>query len=108
MKGYLKTGAADEALEGAEWPQDVVARWEYVLTALEADPSTLARELDWVAKRELLEAYRDRHDLDWTTPKLKLIDLQYHDVDPDRGLYHRSSPADASNGSSPTTRSPTR
>jgi proteasome accessory factor A len=89
VKGYLKTGAADEALEGAGWPQDVVARWEYVLTELEADPSTLARELDWVAKRELLEAYRDRHDLDWSSPKLKLIDLQFHDVDPERGLYHR-------------------
>jgi proteasome accessory factor A len=89
IKSYLKTGAADEALEGAEWPQDVVARWEYVLSALESDPSTLARELDWVAKRELLEAYRERHDLDWNSPKLKLIDLQYHDVDPDRGLYHR-------------------
>ncbi len=59
VKGYLKTGRADEAVEDAEWPDEVVARWEYVLTALEADPSTLARELDWVAKRELLEAYRD-------------------------------------------------
>ena len=89
VKGYLKGGAADEALEGAEWPQDVVARWEYVLTQLEGDPSTLARELDWVAKRELLEGYRERHGLEWGDPKLKLIDLQYHDVDPERGLYYR-------------------
>jgi proteasome accessory factor A len=89
VKGYLKTGAADEALEGAGWPQEVVARWEYVLTQLEADPATLSRELDWVAKRELLEGYRERHGLEWGDSKLKLIDLQYHDVDPERGLYYR-------------------
>ena len=89
VKGYLKTGAADEALEGADWPNEVVARWEYVLTQLEADASTLARELDWVAKRELIEAYRERSDLAWDDPKLQLIDLQYHDVDPDRGLYNK-------------------
>lgn len=89
VKGYLKTGGAAEALEGEEWPDEVVSRWEYVLTALEADPSTLARELDWVAKRELLEGYRERHGLEWTSPKLRLIDLQYHDVDPERGLYYR-------------------
>jgi proteasome accessory factor PafA2 len=89
VKGYLKTGGAAEALEDAEWPDEVVARWEYVLTALEADPATLARELDWVAKRELLEGYRERHGLEWTSPRLRLIDLQYHDVDPERGLYYR-------------------
>ncbi|MGH2760428.1 MAG: depupylase/deamidase Dop [Actinomycetota bacterium] len=87
VKGYLKTGRADEAVEGAEWPDEVVARWEYVLSGLEADPRSLARELDWVAKLELLEAYRERHGLGWTSPKLRLIDLQYHDVDPERGLY---------------------
>jgi hypothetical protein len=39
--------------------------------------------------RTALEAYRDRHDLAWEDPKLRLIDLQYHDVDPARGLFHR-------------------
>lgn len=89
VKGYLKTGRAAEALEGAEWPDEVASRWEYVLTALEGDPSSLARELDWVAKLELLEAYRERHGLGWEDPKLRLIDLQYHDVDLERGLFGR-------------------
>ena len=89
VKGYLKTGGAAEALEDAEWPDEVVSRWEYILTALEGDPRSLARELDWVAKLELLDGYRERHNLEWSSPKLKLIDLQYHDVDPDRGLYYR-------------------
>jgi hypothetical protein len=49
----------------------------------------LHRELDWVAKYRLLEAYRERDGLDWNDHKLRLIDLQYHDVRRDRGLYHR-------------------
>jgi Pup amidohydrolase len=89
VKAYLKTGAHEEALEGATWPQDVVAKWEYILSGLETDPATLARELDWVAKRDLLEAYRERGGLEWNDPKLKLIDLQFHDVDPERGLYYK-------------------
>jgi proteasome accessory factor A len=49
----------------------------------------LHRELDWVAKYRLLEAYRQRDGLGWDDPKLRLIDLQYHDVRRERGLYHR-------------------
>ncbi|HSJ51369.1 MAG TPA: depupylase/deamidase Dop [Actinomycetota bacterium] len=69
--------------------QEVVDRWEAVLTGLEDDPMQLHRELDWVAKLRLLEGYRDRDGLDWGDPKLRLIDLQYHDVRRDKGLYHR-------------------
>jgi proteasome accessory factor A len=68
---------------------DVLQRWEATLTALEEDPMNLARELDWVAKYRLLEAYRERDALDWGDPKLALIDLQYHDVRRDRGLYYK-------------------
>jgi proteasome accessory factor A len=68
---------------------DVLQRWEAVLTALEDEPLSLHRELDWVAKYRLLEGYRTRDGLDWNDPKLRLIDLQYHDVRRDKGLYHR-------------------
>ena len=68
---------------------DVLERWEEVLIGLEDDPMQLSRELDWVAKHRLLEGYRERHGLDPSDPKLRLIDLQYHDVARDRGLYHR-------------------
>jgi proteasome accessory factor A len=68
---------------------EVVERWEAVLTALEDDPMQLHRELDWVAKYRLLEGYRQRDGLDWDDHKLRLIDLQYHDVRRDKGLYHR-------------------
>ncbi|MGH2576253.1 MAG: depupylase/deamidase Dop [Actinomycetota bacterium] len=69
--------------------RDVLQRWENVLSALESDPLSLQRELDWVAKYRLLESYRERDGLAWSDPKLRLIDLQYHDVRTDRGLYYR-------------------
>jgi len=67
----------------------VLARWESVLTRLERDPFSCADELDWVAKLKLLESYRERDGLDWDDAKLHLIDLQYADLRPEKGLYHR-------------------
>ncbi|HET6626934.1 MAG TPA: depupylase/deamidase Dop [Nocardioidaceae bacterium] len=72
-----------------EQTADVLARWESVLTRLETDPMLCARELDWVAKLKLLNQYRDRDGLEWDDAKLQMIDLQYADIRPDKGLYHR-------------------
>ncbi len=68
---------------------DVLARWESVLDRLERDPMSLATELDWVAKLKLLEQYRQRDGLAWDDPKLQLIDIQYSDIRPEKGLYQR-------------------
>jgi hypothetical protein len=74
--------------------RDVLDRWESVLTSLESEPLSLHRELDWVAKYRLLEAYRERGGLDRGDPKLRAIDLQYHDVRRDKGLYYRLERSD--------------
>jgi len=50
---------------------------------------SLAGQLDWVAKYKLVDAYRERHDLGWTDPRLAALDLQYHDVRPGRSLFAR-------------------
>ncbi len=68
---------------------DVLDEWESLLADLDADPMRTADRLDWTAKLKLLKQYQDRDDLDWEHSKLRLLALQYHDVDPDRGLYHR-------------------
>ena len=68
---------------------DVLDMWEEILTDLELDPRRTADRLDWSAKLQILEGYRRRDDLAWDSPKMHLLDLQYHDVDPARGLYHR-------------------
>ncbi|MFL1382339.1 depupylase/deamidase Dop, partial [Nocardiopsis protaetiae] len=68
---------------------DVLDRWESALTRLGNDPMDLADELDWVAKLKVLEGYRSRDGLDWSHPRLQLVDLQYSDVRPDKGIYNR-------------------
>ena len=67
----------------------VITEWERVLTGLSTDPMSLSDTLDWVAKRRLFEGFVERDGLSWSDAKLKALDLQYHDVDPDRGLYFR-------------------
>jgi proteasome accessory factor PafA2 len=73
--------------------REIVERWEAVLAALETEPLTLHRELDWVAKYRLLEGYRERDGLAWADHKLRLVDLQYHDVRRSKGLYYRLAAA---------------
>ena len=83
--------AEDRGLEavGEDVGDQILQRWEAVLTALETDPMSLSTQLDWVAKYRLLSGYRDRHDLSWDDPRLAAMDLQYHDVRPERSLYER-------------------
>jgi proteasome accessory factor A len=68
---------------------DLMRRWELVLTALEDEPLRLDGQLDWVTKYNLLDAYAARNGLEWGDPKLALMDLQYHDVRPERSLYEK-------------------
>ncbi|WP_040688254.1 depupylase/deamidase Dop [Nocardiopsis lucentensis] len=68
---------------------DILDRWESVLNRLGNDPMDLATELDWVAKLKVLEGYRSRDGLDWSHPRLQLVDLQYSDVRADKGIYNR-------------------
>jgi proteasome accessory factor A len=68
---------------------DVLRRWAEVLDDLAEDPMRCADRLDWPAKLRLLEGYRARDGLGWGDSRLQLVDLQYSDVRPDKGLYHR-------------------
>ena len=68
--------------------QTAIDRWEHLLTGLEKDPMTLDREVDWVIKNRLLERYADRRGLTMSDPRMSMMDLSYHDVDRNRGLYY--------------------
>ncbi len=72
-----------------EQTEDVLRRWAEVLEDLAIDPMRCADRLDWPAKLRLLEGYRSRDGLTWGDSRLKLVDLQYSDVRPDKGLYNR-------------------
>ena len=69
--------------------EDILAKWQYVLDNLEIDPRRLSQHLDWVIKKKLLDAYRKRHGYQWDDSHVRMLDLQYHDLRPDKGLYIR-------------------
>lgn len=76
--------------EGLDAPtRDVLARWESVLGRLATDRDACARDVEWVAKLRLLDRLRERDGLDWGHPRLAAMDLQWSDVRPERGIYHR-------------------
>jgi len=69
--------------------KQALGMWEHCLTAIADDPLQLDHEIDWVIKHRLIEAYRERNDLELSDPRVSLVDLQYHDIDRDRGLFYR-------------------
>ncbi|WP_123308515.1 depupylase/deamidase Dop [Cellulomonas sp. PhB143] len=68
---------------------EVLDRWDSVLERLGTDRDLCAREVEWVAKLRVLEAMRRRDALGWDHPRLAALDLQWSDVRPERGVYHR-------------------
>lgn len=79
---YMRSSSFSPEVERA------VGMWEHMLTGLEKDPLTLNREVDWVAKYHLIERYKVRHALPFSSARLALIDLNYHDVNRRRGLFY--------------------
>jgi proteasome accessory factor A len=69
--------------------KQALGMWEQALTTIEKDPLGQDREADWVIKYKLIEAYRERHGLELTDPKVGLLDLQYHDINRSRGVFYR-------------------
>lgn len=80
---------AEHRLRGQDEDTDwTLTEWAAVLDALESDPLSLADRLDWAAKFRLLDAFRQEENLQWHDPYLQSLDLAYHDVDPEQGLYY--------------------
>jgi proteasome accessory factor A len=89
QRAYLERVARFLQNSGSDPRTDhVLAEWARVLDTLETDPLKLSRECDWVAKYHLVEDYRRRHDLPLSHPRVAMLDLQYHDVNRNRGLYY--------------------
>ncbi|MAF10946.1 proteasome accessory factor PafA2 [Candidatus Poribacteria bacterium] len=84
---YVTANAATDPYH--EITADVVQKWGEVLDALGDDPMKLQRDIDWVIKYAWLRAYRDRHGLAWDDHRLSMLDLQYHDIRPNVGIFHR-------------------
>lgn len=86
-KRFIDTEGTE--MVGGDVALTVLERWEQVLTALATNPMSLSTSLDWVAKYQLLDAYRSRHDLAWDDARLYAMDIQYHDMRPERSLARR-------------------
>ena len=84
---YIASRGTDSV--GGAVADDVVERWEQVLTALEHDPFVLASQIDWVAKLRLLNGIMARDGVGWEDARLKALDIQYHDLRPGRCLAER-------------------
>jgi len=66
----------------------VLDLWERTLDAIEKDDlDAVATEIDWIIKYRLIQRYQERHGLDLGSPRIAQIDLAYHDIRRDRGLY---------------------
>jgi proteasome accessory factor A len=81
--------AAQAHVKGQDEETDwVLAQWERVLHDLRGDYSHLAGRVDWASKLWLLETFREAEGLEWDDPMLKSLDLEYHNLHPEKGLYH--------------------
>jgi proteasome accessory factor A len=79
---YTSSRSLDPVLE------DVLAKWQDVMQALARDPWELDTRIDWIIKKRLIESYMDRKKLGWGDSQVSMLDLQYHDSRPDKGLYY--------------------
>ena len=87
---YLEKAMRYQERKGlSELENKALGMWEHCLNRLADEPLSLTRECDWVIKHHLIEAYRQRSDLSLGHPRVALMDLQYHDVDRNRGLYYK-------------------
>jgi len=82
-------GACQQFLKGKDAQTDeALIAWEEVLDQLEQDPMQLGDKLDWVAKKQMLESYMDSENVSWGDDVLHSLDLEYHNINSQTGLYY--------------------
>lgn len=85
LESYFAAAEAEMDLdEDLRW---VIALSRHLLDALHSDPATFRRHVDWAAKQAALEQYLESEQTDWRDAALRAFDLEYHNVDPDEGLW---------------------
>ena len=75
---------------GEEDGKLILSRWREALEGLRQDPSTMSHVIDWVAKKRIVDGIAERYDLRANDPRLKAIDLQYHDMRTEKCLALRA------------------
>jgi proteasome accessory factor A len=86
---YERTVRFLERRDGDVLSRRLLREWRTALDALaDQQPDRLVRKVDWVTKHVLIERYRSKHGLTLASAKVALMDLAYHDVNRERGLYY--------------------
>ncbi len=86
---YLQMALDYVAARGADpMTKDILTKWEHVIDCLGRDPMELDQQIDWVMKKSLIEQFMDRKSIGWDAPQVHMLDLQYHDLRPEKGLYY--------------------
>ena len=88
---YLERAQAFADREGLEDPihKHVLDLWERTLRAVESDNLALVdTEIDWVIKHKLITGYAEKHSLPLEHPRIAQLDLAYHDINRQRGLFY--------------------
>ncbi|CAN5614764.1 Pup--protein ligase [soil metagenome] len=82
-RAFVDTAGTDPVTE------QVLDLWGRTLKAVESgDLSLIDREIDWATKYQLIERYRNKYDLPLSAPRIAQLDLTYHDIRRDRGLFY--------------------
>ena len=85
---------ASKHLAGADEETDwILENWAFTLDALASRPELLVGGVDWITKKWLLEMFKEKEGLDWQDPWLQSIDLEYHNINRESGLFYALTPA---------------
>ncbi|MEI6351628.1 MAG: proteasome accessory factor PafA2 family protein [Verrucomicrobiota bacterium] len=91
---YEFLAAARRHLSGQDSETDwLLESWEFTLNALGSNPEALIGGVDWISKRWLLEMFRASEKLAWNDPWLQSLDLEYHNINRERGLFYSLTPS---------------
>jgi len=81
---FVETGECVEIVPDAE---RILKEWRSVLNGLRKHPNKLYDRIDWIAKLLPLSLQRRKLQCGWEHPSLRMLDIQYANIDPEQGLY---------------------
>ena len=90
---YTFLKLAQKHLSGTDAETDwLIERWGFTLDAIRSKPELLIGGVDWISKKWLLDAFRAEENLSWQDPWLQSLDLEYHNINPEKGLFFALTP----------------
>jgi len=83
---YLEAIEKNFSNQNKEWSW-IIQEWGKTLKDFKHSPEKLSNRIDWAIKEKLFLEFMESESFSWDDPMLQSLDLEYHNIDPDRGLY---------------------